>query len=136
MTAAEQPRVDYAAVLAGADQDIIEIIGALFLEQYPGSIAEIEEATAERDRVRLARSAHTLKGLFRTFAAEIPADFAAAIEASAKASDTVVHHDFGPAIGLLKREGEHFCEALAAHLVASPTAIALSEGGSQPSAAR
>jgi len=140
MTAAEQPRVDYAAVLAGADQDIIEIIGALFLEQYPGSIAEIEEATAERDRVRLARSAHTLKGLFRTFAAEIPADFAAAIEASAKASDTVAHHDFGPAIGLLKREGEHFCEALAAHLaahlVASPTAIALSEGGSQPSAAR
>jgi PAS domain S-box-containing protein len=136
MTAAEQPRVDYAAVLAGADQDIIEIIGALFLEQYPGSIAEIEEATAERDRVRLARSAHTLKGLFRTFSAEIPADFAAAIEASAKASNTAAHHDFGPAIGLLKREGEQFCEALAAHLVVSPTAIALSEGGSQPSAAR
>jgi CheY-like chemotaxis protein/HPt (histidine-containing phosphotransfer) domain-containing protein len=136
MPAVAQPRVDYAAVLAGADQDIIEIIGALFLEQYPGNIAEMEAATADRDWVRLARSAHTLKGLFRTFSAEIPGDFAAAIEASAKASNTAAHHDFGLAIGLLKREGEHFCEALAAHLAASPTAIALAEGGSQTSAAR
>jgi len=137
MPAAAPPRVDYAAVLAGADQDVIEIIGALFLEQYPGNIAEIEEATADRDRVRLARIAHTLKGLFRTFSAETPADFAAAIEASAKAGDTSPDHDFGPAIGSLKREGRHFCEALAVHLAASPSAAAaLTEGSSQPSAAR
>ena len=63
------------------------------------------------------------------------ADFAAAIEASAKASNTAAHHDFGPAIGLLKREGEQFCEALAAHLAAAPTAIDVAEGGSQASAA-
>jgi PAS domain S-box-containing protein len=135
MPAAAQPRVDYLAVLAGADQDIIEIIGALFIEQYPGNIVEMEAATADRDRVRLARSAQTLKGLFRTFSAEMPAALAAAIEASAKASDTAAHHDFGPAIGSLKREGEHFCEAMAAHLAAAPTAIDVAEGGSQASAA-
>lgn len=139
LPAAAQPRVDYVAVLAGADQDVIEIIGALFLEQYPGNIAEIEAAIAEGDRVRLARSAHTLKGLFRTFSADIPADFAAALEASAKAGDAAPGHGFGPEIGRLKREGEHFCEAMAAHLAthltASPTATALTEGGSQASAA-
>jgi len=143
LSAAAPPRVDYVAVLAGADQNVIEIIGALFLEQYPGNIAEIEAAIAEGDRVRLARSAHTLKGLFRTFSADIPADFAAALEASAKTGDTSPGHGFGPEIGSLKREGEHFCEAMAAHLAthltasptASPTATALTEGGSQPSGA-
>jgi len=129
--------VDYAAVLASADQEIIEIIGALFLEQYPGNIAEIEQAAVDHDRVRLARSAHTLKGLFRTFAAELPADVAAAIEAAAKAGDSTRKDDFGPAIASLKLEGANFCKALAAYLAAGPqTATALAEGVWPPPAAR
>ena len=129
--------VDYAAVLSSADQEIIEIIGALFLEQYPANIAEIEQAAADRDRVRLARGAHTLKGLFRTFAAALPAEFAAALEASAKAGDGTPNDDFGPAIGSLKREGATFCEALAAYMAGEPqTATAVAEGARPLSAAR
>lgn len=82
---------DRAAALAmtGDDEDLFREIADMFLGDAPGYWNELESAFKAGDPERLARAAHTLKGLFGTFCA--PAGQAAALqlEQAARAGDLV-----------------------------------------------
>jgi len=60
---------DYAAALASAEREILDVLSELFLEQYPASLDEIAAAIAAADSPTLERSAHALKGLLGYFRA-------------------------------------------------------------------
>ena len=67
---------DYAAALASAEREVLDVLTEMFLEQYPASLAEIADAIAAADYLKLERSAHALKGLLGYFRA-VPAQQAA-----------------------------------------------------------
>jgi two-component system sensor histidine kinase/response regulator len=122
---------DYAQALRDADAEVVEIVGEAFLAQYETSVAEIERLAADDDMAALARSAHTLKGLFLTFNAARAADIARGIEQAARRRAEAIAqgaHD-GPdpeldaSIAALRIDGSTFCTALAAHLEGA-TAVA------------
>jgi HPt (histidine-containing phosphotransfer) domain-containing protein len=71
----EQPRkadalFDYGAALREADQEIVGLIAAHFLEDAPEQIAAMHKAWQARDLKTLRLHAHTMKGLFGYFNAE------------------------------------------------------------------
>jgi CheY-like chemotaxis protein len=74
---------DYAAALATADQEIVGIIGADFLEQAPAYFTALDAAIVACDCNTVARIAHTLKGLLGNFAAKPAVEIARAIEQAA-----------------------------------------------------
>ncbi len=97
------------------DPDIVDIIGAAFLRQYPQAMSDVDRAAASGERSSLLRSAHSLKGLFRTFNAEEPARLAMAIEQICLRPDADLSKV--PEITqLLRREGDAFCGALSVRL--------------------
>jgi DNA-binding NarL/FixJ family response regulator len=67
---------DYAAALASAEREVLDVLSELFLEQCPASLDEIAAAIAAGDSATLERSAHALKGLLGYFRA-VPAQQAA-----------------------------------------------------------
>jgi len=80
----EASNFDYAAALATADREVIDIIGADFLEQVPAYFTALDAAIAAFDCNTVARIAHTLKGLFGNFAAKPAVEIARAIEQAAR----------------------------------------------------
>jgi len=67
---------DYAAALASAEREVLDVLTELFLEQYPASLDEIAGAIVAADHPKLELSAHALKGLLGYFRA-VPAQQAA-----------------------------------------------------------
>jgi len=105
----------YRQLLLQVDPDIVDIIGAAFLRQYPQAMSDVDQAAASGERSSLLRSAHSLKGLFRTFNAEEPARLAMAIEQICLRPDADLSKV--PEITqLLRREGDAFCGALSVRL--------------------
>lgn len=105
----------YERLLLQVDPDIVDIIGAAFLRQYPQAMADVDQAAASGERSRLLRSAHSLKGLFRTFNADEPARLALAIEQICLNADG----DLSKVAALtpaLRHEGDAFCVALSSRL--------------------
>ena len=74
---------DYGAALAGADAEVIGIIGASFLAGLPSQLATMHAALQAGDRSTLSRQAHTLAGLLGNFQAAPAIAIAAAIEREA-----------------------------------------------------
>jgi HPt (histidine-containing phosphotransfer) domain-containing protein len=66
------------------DETLLRELAALFLEDMPTLIREMENAIASGDSGALARAAHTLKGSVANFGAEPVYDAALAIEQAAK----------------------------------------------------
>ncbi|MFA7242087.1 MAG: response regulator [Sulfuricellaceae bacterium] len=77
---------DYTAALETAEREIIEIIGADFLEQAPGYLDALNAAIAADDKTTAARLAHTLKGLLGNFAAKPAITAVKALEREAHAT--------------------------------------------------
>lgn len=76
---------DRAAVIDMlGDEALFEELAKIFATDAPGYLAELETALAAADATHLARAAHTLKGLFGTFAAKGGEAIAAQLEQTAR----------------------------------------------------
>jgi CheY-like chemotaxis protein len=53
----------------GGDRELLKDLAGVFLSESPAMLAEVREAVARRDALRLKRAAHTLKGAVGTFGA-------------------------------------------------------------------
>ncbi|MBR9882687.1 MAG: response regulator [Oceanospirillales bacterium] len=73
-----------AAKLTGGDEELLLCVLEMFLQEAPGYMDSLHEASARTDYSSLAHTAHTLKGLLGTFYAESTAALALALEQGAK----------------------------------------------------
>jgi HPt (histidine-containing phosphotransfer) domain-containing protein len=64
----------------GGDEDLLREITAIFVEEYPQLLQEIEAAIRDRSAVRLERAAHTLKGSVSNFGAQAATEAAYRLE--------------------------------------------------------
>ncbi|MBY0507797.1 MAG: Hpt domain-containing protein [Bryobacteraceae bacterium] len=71
----------------GGDQELLEEVAQLFLEDYPNSIAEIEQALANGDPRGVERGAHSLKGAVSNFGADSVVETALALELAGRQGD-------------------------------------------------
>jgi signal transduction histidine kinase/DNA-binding NarL/FixJ family response regulator len=58
-----------AAIAMMGDEELFDQLAAMYIADAPGYLHELDAAFAAADADQLARAAHTLKGLFATFAA-------------------------------------------------------------------
>ena len=75
---------DYASALQLADQEMIEIIAAVFLKQYPQDLDKIRSGYANQDYKSILYVAHALHGAITTFHAQPVIQLAQRIEQSAR----------------------------------------------------
>jgi HPt (histidine-containing phosphotransfer) domain-containing protein len=78
---------DYAAGLKGMDQEILEIIGQAFLDQWPEDIQKIRSSLAQGEPLPTLHTAHALKATMAMFGADPASQLAARIEALAGQGD-------------------------------------------------
>jgi HPt (histidine-containing phosphotransfer) domain-containing protein len=67
--ARENNSFDYAAALASADREILEIVADPLLDSFPADIAAMRAAIAGGDLATLHRTAHSIKGNSAIFGA-------------------------------------------------------------------
>src|SRR5436189_2333750 len=81
--------VDFESALVhfDGDRDFMWELLKQYKEQLPGSMTEIRTAMRDGDSNRLARLAHTLKGLSLNFSADSLAKFALGLEEISKRED-------------------------------------------------
>jgi HPt (histidine-containing phosphotransfer) domain-containing protein len=81
--------IDRAVILdrVGGDEELLREISAIFLQEYPPLIAEIEAAIATSDSKRLERAAHSLKGSVANFAAEAATQAAFRLESMGRRAE-------------------------------------------------
>ncbi|MEW5768861.1 MAG: ATP-binding protein [Pseudomonadota bacterium] len=79
-------RADALARIAD-DEELLATLVAMFREDAPTYLAEIDAALAAHDLTRLTRATHTLKGVLTTFSAHRAAAVALGMERLAKAGD-------------------------------------------------
>ncbi|HYP09749.1 MAG TPA: Hpt domain-containing protein [Bryobacteraceae bacterium] len=74
--------IDRAVILdrVGGDEELLREITAIFLEEYPSLIDEIQAAAGAGDAKRLERAAHSLKGSVSNFGAQGPTQAAYKLE--------------------------------------------------------
>jgi signal transduction histidine kinase/DNA-binding NarL/FixJ family response regulator len=102
---------DYAQVLESiGDEDLISQLAGMYVNDSPKTLADMEAACAAADWQRLARSAHTLRGLFATFAATHGEHEAQQLEQAAKASNTALCQRLVP---VMRQRAEALSAALA-----------------------
>jgi len=78
---------DYAAALADMDQEILEIIGQSFLDQWPHDLQKLHSHLQAGDTAPVLHIAHALKGTLALFGAEPASTLAARLEALAAQAD-------------------------------------------------
>jgi CheY-like chemotaxis protein/HPt (histidine-containing phosphotransfer) domain-containing protein len=78
---------DYAAGLKAMDQEILEIIGQAFLDQWPDDIQKIRTGLAQGEQLPVLHTAHALKATMAMFGADPASQLAARIEALAGQGD-------------------------------------------------
>jgi CheY-like chemotaxis protein len=78
---------DYAAGLSAMDQEILEIIGQAFLDQWPDDIQKIRSTLAQGEPLPTLHTAHALKATMAMFGAEPASQLAARIESLAGQGD-------------------------------------------------
>ncbi|MEP7354580.1 MAG: Hpt domain-containing protein [Acidobacteriota bacterium] len=89
MSNANSPILDFENALsrAGGDLDLLKEIAALFLDEYPRSLAELRQALAEGDAEAVGRTAHGLKGAVANFGAQPAVDAAFTLEQMGQSHD-------------------------------------------------
>jgi len=75
---------DYASGIQSMDQEILEIIGQAFLDQWPEDIGKIHEGLSSQEAEPILHTAHALKGTLAMFGAEPASELAARMETSAR----------------------------------------------------
>ncbi|MDR0997292.1 MAG: Hpt domain-containing protein [Zoogloeaceae bacterium] len=88
---------DLAISMMG-DAALFDELTLMFVDDAPGYLAELDSALAAGHFEDLARTAHTLKGLFATFAAEAFRERALDLEMAAKAGDAELCRDLIPQV--------------------------------------
>jgi len=88
----ESPALDPAAIetlraLSPGDPEFLRELIAIYLEDTPKRLAEVEGALAKRDGQLLVRAAHTIKGSSGNFGATTLARLAQEIEACGKSAN-------------------------------------------------
>jgi PAS domain S-box-containing protein len=78
---------DYAAGLKAMDQEILEIIGQAFLDQWPDDIRKIRTSLAQGEQLPALHTAHALKATMAMFGADPASQLAARIEKLAGQGD-------------------------------------------------
>jgi len=78
------PAFDYAAAIASADRETVEIIAEVFLDTWARDVELMRHGLADDDIALLERTAHSLKGTLACFAAEPAVRVAADIEGRAR----------------------------------------------------
>ena len=76
-----------AAVALTGDEELFEELAQMFVQDMPAYLKELDEALAAADATRLARAAHTLKGLCATFVAAQSEQAARQLEQAARTGD-------------------------------------------------
>jgi len=116
--ARHKPVFDHAVALAMmGDEGLFQEVASMFVASAPTSIEELGAALAAADRPGLKRAAHTLKGLFATFAASDGETAARQLELAA--ADPVV--DMGTCtelVAAVRAHAQELREALASHVAA------------------
>ncbi|MEY2633019.1 MAG: hypothetical protein RIR00_1673, partial [Pseudomonadota bacterium] len=79
---------DYAAALAAADREILDILSGLFLDSFTSELEKLRRAIEQKDVAQIHRLAHTLKGSLAAFGAEPARRAAVEIEAAAGLGDS------------------------------------------------
>ena len=77
-------RFDYASALQLADKEMVEIITAAFLKQYPQDLDKIQSSYAIQDYKSILYVVHALRGVIATFHAQPAIQLAQHIEHSAE----------------------------------------------------
>jgi PAS domain S-box-containing protein len=78
---------DYAAGLTGMDQEILEIVGQAFLDQWHEDLAKIRSNLQSAEATPLMHTAHALKATLAMFGAEPASQIAARMEILAGQQD-------------------------------------------------
>ena len=76
-----------AAVAMMGDDSLFDEVAGMYVADVPGYLAEIDAALVAGDADRLARAAHTVKGLFATFVAPAGQTAALQLEQAARAGN-------------------------------------------------
>ena len=74
------PTFDYAAALLASDLEVVDIIGEIFIEQWPLDVARMQQALQLGDPLPLRHTAHALKGSLGMFGASPAVALAAELE--------------------------------------------------------
>ena len=80
---------DREAALArvGDDEELLTELVKIFLDDYPNSMNDIEDAVARQDSPLLERAAHTLKGAVANFGADAVVKEAFELERQGRSGD-------------------------------------------------
>ncbi len=92
------------------DEDLFKELAGMYITDTPGYLAELDDAMAATDWPRVARSAHTLKGLFATFAASAAEQDGRALEQAANNADATLCAQLAPVVRI---QTEALADALA-----------------------
>jgi HPt (histidine-containing phosphotransfer) domain-containing protein len=79
--------VQEALARVDGDRELLGEMAALFLEEYPRFLAQIQEAISKKDSSALSYAAHTLKGSVGNFAANAAFDAAFTLERIGRQGD-------------------------------------------------
>lgn len=71
----------------GGDEELLAEVAQLFLDDYPNSLREIDEALQRGDAKLLERAAHSLKGAASNFGAEPVVEPALALELAGRSGN-------------------------------------------------
>jgi CheY-like chemotaxis protein/HPt (histidine-containing phosphotransfer) domain-containing protein len=94
--AMQEAAFDYAAGLAAMDQEILEIIGQAFLDQWPQDLAKLRHHLAAHEALPVLHIAHALKGTLAMFGADPASQLAARIETLAGRGDVALTEPLVP----------------------------------------
>jgi signal transduction histidine kinase/DNA-binding response OmpR family regulator len=99
-----------AAINMLGDEELFVQLADMFVADAPGYLQELDVALTRADGPRLARAAHTLKGLFATFAAASGEGVARQLEQTAQAGELA---DCGALVAAVREQTGALCAALA-----------------------
>jgi len=76
-------RFDYAAALAGVDQEVVNIIAEPFMQEWPRDLTKLQTALQDGDLKVVLHTAHALKGTLAMFGARPASELAHRMERQA-----------------------------------------------------
>ena len=100
---------DYATAIQHADQEVVAIIAAAFVQQWPGEYKKMQDGLVTGDLQVVLHTAHTLKGTLALFGAAPARDLAYQLEQCALDGDAV---GAGELVAPLARELDRLIDAL------------------------